>query len=213
MRHATLVALLLLVSMPALAARREGSCEVRVTGGVQLAFTGKGGTQAAASDHWMSREERRQMFEKLYARVEKDPARRKLGVEQQMGPDGLMSGPLTVHCITAAGPMAASFSIFAGPRNTLESVPFKPGTYPLVSLEEKPGELGVSLRLKGINYKLSSPGVLVLTRFDGGGVAGTFQFTARTNVAENRAKAVMRNVHVTGSFDLPCLMKSRVCSK
>lgn len=213
MRHVAIVALMMLVSVPALAAPpRAGSCEVRVTGGVQLTFSGKGGSQAAASDHWMSRDERRQMFEKLYARAEKDPARRKAGVEQQMGPDGLMSGPLTLHCISAEGPMAASFSIFSG-KNTVETIPFKPGTYTLVTLEEKPGELGVSLRLKGINYKLSAPGVLEVTRFDGRGIAGTFKFTAQTNASDNRAKAVMRNIQVSGSFDLPCLMKSRVCSK
>ncbi|AKF84919.1 hypothetical protein SAMN05443572_1011109 [Myxococcus fulvus] len=210
MRHAAAVALVMLCSLPALAARREGTCEVRVMGGLQLAFSGKGGTQSATSDHWLSPEEMRAIYEKIHSRMKADPKKAQAAAAK-LAAKGTMSGPLSIHCISAGGIQSASLSILSG-QNTKESVPFKPGAYPLVTLDEKPGELPVALRLKGVNYMLTVPGVLVLTRFDGRGVAGTFKFTARTHSSANKKDVTERTIRVEGSFDLPCPVKSRVCS-
>ncbi|MFY2560156.1 hypothetical protein ACN469_21275 [Corallococcus terminator] len=210
MRHAAAVAFALLVSLPALAARREGTCEVRVSGGVPLTFTGKGGTQSATSDHWLSPEEMRQLLAKVASKSKKASNKTQVALEKQAARGGGMMGPLSLHCISASDGALGSLSILPG-TNTQESIPFKPGTYPLVTFEEKRGQLPVALRLKGINYMLTEPGVLVLTRFDGTGVAGTFTFNARTHDAENKPGAAVRNIRVVGSFDIPCGMKTRVC--
>lgn len=210
MRHAAVVAIALLFSLPALAARREGTCEVRVTVGVPLTFTGKGGTQAAASDHWMTPEEARQLLTKLYSKT-KTSQKAQAAMEKQLARGGTIAGPLSLHCMSpGSGTMAASLSILPG-KNTKATIPFKPGTYSLVTFDEKPGELPVALRLKGISYMVTQPGVLVLTKFDGTGVAGTFKFSATTHSSANKPGVTVRNIQVAGSFDFPCPMKSSIC--
>lgn len=210
MRHAAAVAFALLFCLPALAARREGTCEVRVTGGVPMSFTGKGGTQSATSDHWVSPEEMGQLLAKVASRSKKDPNKTQAALERQAARGAGLVGPLSVHCISTSNGALGSLSILPG-TNTKESVPFKPGQYTLVTFEEKRGQLPVALRLKGITYMLTEPGVLVLTRFDSTGVAGTFTFNARTHDSANKPGVTVRNIQVTGSFDIPCGMKTRVC--
>ncbi|NVJ23292.1 MULTISPECIES: hypothetical protein [Myxococcus] len=210
MRHAATVAFALLFCLPALAAKREGTCEVRVMGGVQMAFTGQGGTQSATSDHWVSPEEMSQLLAKVASKSKKTPNKTQADLEKQAARGGGLVGPLSLHCISASDGALGSLSILPG-TNTKESVPFKPGTYSLVTFEEKRGQLPVALRLKGINYMLTEPGVLVLTRFDSTGVAGTFTFNARTHDSANKPGVTVRNIRVAGSFDIPCGMKTRVC--
>jgi hypothetical protein len=62
---ALLLPSLLLAALPARAAPPEGTCEVKVEGAVKKSFSGKGGTQAVATDHWYTKAELRDALLKV----------------------------------------------------------------------------------------------------------------------------------------------------
>jgi hypothetical protein len=77
----------------------------------------------------------------------------------------------------------------------------KPGSYPIVATARPAGFITmfhVTSGGKRESYAVKEPGMLVVTRFDRKGIAGTFSFKA-----EHLGKAA-KKVEVTGSFNYGC---------
>ena len=82
-------------------------------------------------------------------------------------------------------------------------VPFKPAGYPIVGAgKTKPGQFTVMGHVGNgatrRSLRLTQPGTLTLTQFDGKGIAGTFAFQADT------LRKPTQHVAVTGSFAYAC---------
>jgi hypothetical protein len=199
-----------LLSLPALATPPEGLCEVKVSGGLELAYQAPGGSAAVSSDHWYSEEEIRASIEATARVITQDPVKLQTRVARYMEDGGSLTGPLVLHCISSAGRL----SILAGKHNTPKSVPFKPGKYKFAARKwKKAGEFIVTFRANEVSYAVSGPGELVLSRFDAKGVAGTFQFPAKVNVLDSKPGTPEHTVTVVGHFNFPCPADTEMCRK
>ncbi|HEX8704421.1 MAG TPA: hypothetical protein VF815_36655 [Myxococcaceae bacterium] len=203
---------LLLTASPALAASPEGTCEVKVDGAVKKSFSGKGGTTAVATDHWYTKAELRDALLKIEAMGAANPSdKAKAKVDQMMKEGAQMMGPLVLNCVDPQSMSAGNLNILPGSKNSMERIPMKPGKVKLVDHEPKPGELVVKLAIGEDTFVLTKPGELVLTRFDGTGITGTFRYEAKKFVPIYEPQGPEQKVTVTGSFDFPCPYKTEVC--
>jgi hypothetical protein len=211
---ALLLPSLLLAALPARAAPPEGTCEVKVEGAVKKSFSGKGGTQAVATDHWYTKAELRDALLKIETFGAANPSEaQKAKVDKALKSGAQMMGPLVLNCVNPAGMSAGNLNIFPGSRNSMEKIPFKPGKVRLVAREPKPGELGAQLSIGDDTFELTRPGELVLTRFDGSGVTGTFRYEAKKFVPAYEPQGPVQKVTVVGTFDFPCPYATEVCRK
>ncbi len=62
-------------------------------------------------------------------------------------------------------------------------------------------------------FVLTRPGELVLTRFDGSGVTGTFRYEAKKFVPAYEPQGPEQKVTVVGTFDFPCPYQTEICRK
>jgi hypothetical protein len=199
-----------LLSLPALAAPPEGLCEVKVSGGLELAYQGQGGSTAVSSDHWYTEEEIRASIEATARVITQDPVKLQTRVARYMEDGGNLTGPLVLHCAASAGRL----SFLAGKHNTLKSVPFKPGKYRFAHRKwKRAGEFIVTFRANDVTYSVSGPGEFILTRFDATGVAGTFQFPAKVNVLDSKPGTPEHTITVVGNFNFPCPADTELCRK
>jgi hypothetical protein len=216
--RSTLVALvvpsLLLASLPAGASNPEGTCEVKVEGALQKSYSGKGGNMAVASDHWYTQAELREALLKIESMGAANPSEAaKAKVDKMMKEGAQMMGPLVLNCVSTQGMSAGNLNITPGSKNSMERIPFKPGKVKLVAREPKPGELSVMLSIGEDTFVLTRPGELVLTRFDGSGIAGTFRYEGKKFVPIYEAQGPEQKVTVVGTFDFPCPYASEICRK
>ncbi|HYH97749.1 hypothetical protein [Hyalangium sp.] len=209
MRPAVLAVLLL--SLPALATPPEGLCEVKVTGGAEFVYQGKGGRTAVSSDHWYTEEELRKAVETTINALTKDPAKRQARLDKAMKDGGRFMGPLLLNCVSSEGSSAGNLNILPTDTTTREAVPFKPGTYKLVARSAKPNEFRIMFRAKDVMYSLTGPGELVIQRFDAKGIAGTFSFPAKSSPLASKPGTTEHSVTVTGNFDFPCPAPTEMC--
>ena len=218
MPRASLAALLLpslfLAPLSAHAAPPEGSCEVKVEGAVKKAYSGKGGSMAVASDHWYTQAELRDALLKIEARGAVNPSEAaKAKVDKAMKEGAQLVGPLVLNCVSSEGMSKGNLNLLPGSSNSLQRIPFKPGKVRLVSEAPKPGELSVKLSIGDDTFVLTRPGELVLTRFDGSGIAGTFRYEAKKFVPIYEPQGPVQKVTVVGTFDFPCPHPTEICRK
>lgn len=210
MRLSAAVLMTTLLSLPAPAAPPEGQCEVKLTGGAELAWQGKGGNMAVTSDHWYSDEELRKAIEASVNATTRDPAKRQARIEKAVR-EGRFTGPLLLNCVSSAGSRAGNLNILPTDKNTRKTIPFKPGTYKLVPRSAKANEFRVMLRADDVTYSLSAPGELVIKKFDASGISGTFSFPAKSNPLGSKPGTTAHTVTVTGTFDFPCPAPTEMC--
>lgn len=211
---AALVPALLLAAPSAHAAPSEGTCEVKVGGAVKKSVSGKGGTTAVASDHWYTPPELRDLMLKLESMGAANPSEAaKAKVDKALKSGAQVMGPLVLNCVNPAGMSAGNLNIFSGSRNSMQRIPFKPGKVRLVAREPKPGELGAQLAIGEDTFVLTRPGELVLTRFDGSGITGTFRYEAKKFVPAYEPQGPEQKVTVVGTFDFPCPYQTEICRK
>jgi hypothetical protein len=211
---AVLLPSLFLAPLTASAAPPEGVCEVKVEGAVKKSFSGKGGNMAVASDHWYTKAELRDALLKIEAMGAANPSEAaKAKVDKAMKEGAQMMGPLVLNCVSTEGMGKGNLNILPGSRNSMERIPFKPGKVRLVSDMPKPGELSVKLAIGEDTFVLTRPGELVLTRFDGSGITGTFRYEAKKFVPIYEPQGPEQKVTVVGTFDFPCPYSSEICRK
>lgn len=211
---AALLPSLLLTSLPVHAAPPEGTCEVKVDGAIQKSFSGKGGPSAVATDHWYTQAELRDALlklETLGAAHPSDAAKAK--VDKAVKEGAQMMGPLVLNCVSTEGMSQGNLNIVPGSRNSMQRIPFKPGKVKLVDVEPKPGELRVKLSIGDDTFVLTRPGELVLTRFDGSGITGTFRYEAKKFVPIYEPQGPEQKVTVMGTFNFPCPYATEICNK
>ena len=211
---ALLLPSLFLAPLSAGATPSEGSCEVKVEGAVKKAYSGKGGSMAVASDHWYTKAELRDallMIETMGAANPSEAAKAK--VDKAMKGGAQMVGPLVLNCVSSEGMSKGNLNILPGSSNSLQRIPFKPGKVRLVSGSPKPGELSVKLSIGDDTFVLTRPGELVLTRFDGSGITGTFRYEAKKFVPIYEPQGPEQKVTVVGNFDFPCPHPTEICRK
>jgi len=187
---------------------------VKVEGAVKKAFSGKGGTTAVASDHWYTKAELRDLMLKLESMGAANPSEAvKAKVDKDLKSGAQVMGPLVLNCVSASGMSAGNFNILPGSKNSMERIPFKPGKVRLVSEAPKPGELAAKLSIGDDTFVLTRPGELVLTRFDGSGITGTFRYEAKKFVPIYEPQGPEQKVTVVGTFDFPCPYQTESCRK
>ena len=163
-----------------------GYCRHEVTG----ALTGRGENPASdlalTTDYFMTREEHRRAF--LRFGLEPDE------IGERMKHDPLLN-LFTLHCEGFL-----DLFITAGDAMKYVDLPFGPGTYPIAA---RPNRVNARFSTPtGFGQISAEGGQFVLERFDGRGAAGTFAFDAKVPTG---------NIHVAGTFDLPCLHPTTVC--
>jgi hypothetical protein len=187
---------------------------VKVDGAVKKSFSGKGGSSAVATDHWYTQAELRDALLKVETMGAANPSEAaKAKVDKAMKEGAQLVGPLVLNCVSSGGMSAGNLNIIPGSSNSMERIPFKPSKVRIVSREPKPGELVVKLSIGDDTFELTSPGELVLTRFDGSGITGTFRYEAKKFVPIYEPQGPAQKVTVTGTFDFPCPYQTEICRK
>ena len=205
---------LLLAAPPSHATPPEGICEVKVEGAVKKSYSGKGGTSAVATDHWYTPAELRDALLKLetFGAANATDAQ-KAKVDKAMKAGAQLMGPLVLNCVNPEGMSKGNLNILPGSSNSMQRIPMKPGKVRLVHEAPKPGELSVKLSVGDDIFVLTRPGELVLTRFDGSGITGTFKYEAKKFVPAYEPQGPEQKVTVTGTFDFPCPYATEICRK
>jgi hypothetical protein len=212
MRLSPVVLFATLLPLAALATPPGGLCEVKVSGGAEFSFEGKGGRNAVASDHWYNEQELRRIAETSARALIRDETKRQAAVDKAMKDGGRQMGPLLLSCISSLGGNVGTLNFLPSDKNTRKTVPFKPATYKLVSRTPKAKEFSVLLRADDVMYAISGPGKLVIERFDAGGISGTFSFPAKTNALASKPGTKAHSVTVTGTFDFACSAATEMCA-
>lgn len=162
-------------------------CRHEVTGALTGRGESPGSDLALTTDYFMTREEHRRAY--LAFGVEPDK------IDERMKHDPLLN-LFTLHCEGFL-----DLYIAAGDAMKYADLPFGPGTYPIAA---QPNRINARFSTPtGLERSSAERGQFVLERFDGRGAAGTFFFEARVPTG---------NVHVTGTFDLPCMHPTSVCN-
>lgn len=181
-----------------------GYCRHEVTGAVTGRGESPGSDLALTADYFMTREEHRRAY--LAFGVGPDE------IDERMKHDPLMN-LFTLHCEGFL-----DLFIAAGDGMKYADFPFAPGTYPIAPqpnrvnarfFQRAESERATEATERGgdartaFEWITAERGQFVLERFDGRGAAGSFSFDARVPTG---------NVHVAGTFDLPCMHPTSVCS-
>ncbi len=182
----------------------KGSCTVTVEGDVQTSAISPGGPRAAGTDYWMTPEEIDKADEML-AGMEKDKAKAAARLAESRKAD-----PRLMLLLINCGGDKVSLSLMPSGKARYKDVPFAPGKYPIVpgaQADAKPGEFFVMMSIDHQHF-FTEPGTLDITRFDPGGIAGTFEFGA--SHTDHQSK-VEQKVRVKGKFDFVCTTQSKAC--
>ncbi|MGN6105076.1 MAG: hypothetical protein ACTHU0_08230 [Kofleriaceae bacterium] len=156
-----------------------------MTGAITGRGESPGSDMALTTDYFMTREEHRRGF--LAFGVAPDE------IDARMQHDPLLN-LFTLHCEGFL-----DIYIAAGDAMKYADLPFAPSTYPIAP---QPNRVNAKFH-NDRGWLQVERGQLVLERFDGRGAAGTFFFDAKVSTG---------SVHVTGSFDLPCMLPTSVCN-
>lgn len=152
-----------------------GNCHVEVTGARTLSWDSAGGFGATGIDYWLSDEDRAQI------------------------PDDF-----GFYFIMNCGSDAGLVTFTAGDLANEQTIPLGPATYELPAATSGVGSNtvmsgGVSIdEPDGPLWGIGDGATLVITEFDEGHIAGTFDFTARDVLTGTDDE-----LQVTGTFDYP----------
>jgi len=199
----TSLAVLVALALPRLAAA-DNHCELTATGDATAtisvdAATTQQGKLTAATDYWMSEAQLRGALAQLAGlggKLSKPEQARKVDDAMKRDPRFML---LSITCLADGGGVILS----AARGSKYADLPFAPQTYAIApSLEAKPGELTAMVHLvvdgKRESFAVKRPGKLVLTQFDGTGIAGSFTLEA------DARGAAPRHVSLTGQFHYAC---------
>lgn len=140
---------------------------------------------ALTTDYFMTTDEHRRAY--LAFGVGPDE------IEERMKHDPLLN-LFTLHC-------EGFLDLFIAAGDTMKyaDLPFASAIYPIAP---QPDRVNAKF-FDQTEWIRAQRGEFKLARFDGSGAAGTFSFDAKVQNG---------NVHVTGSFDLPCVHSTSVCT-
>ena len=192
------------VAPPAVPDASKGSCEITVTGDVQETAVSPGGPSAVGTDYWMTPAELDKAVEMMVNALQPDKSKIPAEIEKakQREPKLML---LIVNCSSEKVHLTLSPSGDA----RYKDVPFGPGKY---AINKKPAsnEFGAMLLIDHKSYQVTDPGTLEISKFDPGGITGTFQFAAeRTDFTTKETKKIT----VKGKLDLPCATHSQACKR
>lgn len=174
-----------------------GGCTVAVTGGQEASWNGPDDISAFTSDYWYTEDELRQQFDFLG-----DPTQ---GTFDEVLGAGL---PIfTFFLANCTGTDGQIVSLFVSDATTRADFPMGPGSFVIAPSglfgggpDMPPAQFSV---LFGADneavWGTDEPGSLEITGWDGGGIEGTFAFTAVERLVDNP-----RTVMVSGSFAFTC---------
>ena len=191
-----------------LAASAPVVCRVDFSGSETLSIEGRwhagrlGGKPPqtlATSDYWMSAADLRRALELMHGMFDYEGEQtRTRRVEEDMHRNPVFT-PLSLACHDQR---EVGLDITGLDSLSYEQVPFKPGRYVIHDsfAQDRPqGAFTASIATPGDLFYRSAGGTLTVTRFDAGGVQGTFSLEAKPTEADRDEV-----LHIRGSFDFPC---------
>ncbi len=167
------------VDLPSLPAAGGGSCNVKITGGVETSWVSPQTMGTLLISYWLSQADRSLL---------------------SVGPD---EAYMLMNCQSDSG----SISLTTTNQTTAAQFPEKPGTYVIeaggILSDTQPGDVqAIVVFHNDTLWKVTKPGTFVVTTFGGGHFAGTFSL--EVGQESDDLSTIVATATVSGTFDLAC---------
>jgi hypothetical protein len=177
----------------------DGYCEVAITGDLQKSIKAPGGLSATGSDYWYSESEMKS------AVTEMEKFRGDQDLDKRVA-EAMKKDPKFYTLILNCNDQDVSISLM--PNGGAKHLPFSPKKYAVKQRGGTDGTFNMLSTIGNDPYMVKSDGTIDITRFDAGGIAGTFEVEATSMPLEGQAA---RTVKLTGKFDYKCTAQYPTC--